>query len=178
MRGVQILWNTQDLRPHLPHSIWYSVCMESGSLDDATCNHSALEDGSSWATTASKALHQLCDVPFDSVLPGNLYQKPLKRLCLLMRCDIGQDKIGMFMFFIGQLPYSFIQLLDRNDPRAVLILCYWAALLSQIDQWISYSAKLECMRLCKFLDGIEDRRFHELLSLPSRICGYLMRDST
>jgi hypothetical protein len=56
------------------------------------------------------------------------------------------------------------------------MLCYWCALLSQIDQWwIVDSAAVECLRLCKFLDAIPDQRIRTLLSFPAGKCGYVAR---
>jgi hypothetical protein len=42
-------------------------------------------------------------------LQENPYKKPLNRLCLLMQCDIGLDKIGMLSLFSGYRP-NFDQL--------------------------------------------------------------------
>jgi hypothetical protein len=177
MRGVRILRDTSNLRPCLDGCIWRPVLIESTSSEEVACNHTESEETNSWASITSKALHRLCEVEFNPTMQGNPYQQPLSRLCLLMRCDIGQDKIGMFMVFIGKLPYSFIQLLDQNDPRAMLILCYWCALLSQIEQWwIVRSANVECTRLCTYLDTIPDQRIHDMLRFPASKCGYLIRD--
>ncbi|KAL5324802.1 hypothetical protein ACEPPN_005920 [Leptodophora sp. 'Broadleaf-Isolate-01'] len=174
MQGTAIL--RSNLCPYLEASVWHSVAVESRSWEEAFCNH--LDSDNSWASLTSWALHRLCGVDPDPMLRENPYEKPLSRLCLLMRCEIGQDKIGMFMSFIGRLPPLFVQLLDRNDSKAMLILCYWSALLSQIDQWwIVSSAVGECLRLCKFLDEIPDQRIRDLLGFPASKCGYVLRES-
>jgi hypothetical protein len=172
MQGAGILRN--NLHPYLNESVWRSVAIESRSWEQAICNH--LDSDDSWASSISRALHQLCEADPGSMSKKNPYEEPLSRLCLLMQCQIGQDKIGMFMSFIGRLSPSFVQLLDRNDPKATLMLCYWCALLSQIDQWwIVDSAAVECLRLCKFLDAIPDQRIRNLLSFPAGKCGYVAR---
>lgn len=171
MQGTAIL--RSHLRPNLNESVWQPVAIESRSLEDAACNH--LDSDDSWASSTSLAFHQLCEADVEPMLEENPYEKPLSRLCLLMRCQIGQDKIGMFMSFIGRLPSSFVQLLDQNDTRAMLILCYWCALLGQIDQWwIVGSAAGECLRLCKLLNAIPDQRIRDLLKFPANKCGYVI----
>lgn len=174
MQGTAIL--RSNIHPHLDDtSIWHRVAIESRGEEEFFCNH--IESEISWASTTSKALHRLCEMELESSVQENPYEKPLSRLCLLMQCDIGQDKIGMFMSFIGRLPPNFVQLLDGNDPRATLILCYWCALLSQIEQWwIVRSATVECARFCAYLDTIPDEMVHDLLRFPASKCGYLIRD--
>jgi hypothetical protein len=175
MQGVRILWETAALRPHMPESCWYPVCMESkAGRKPNSCDHDA-EDPSTWVATTSKALHRLCEMP-----PGqeNPYEIPLAHLCRLMRLDkVDHAQIGIFMVFIGKLPASFVQLLDQNDPMAFLLVAYWATFLSRIDQWwIVDSTKMECMRLCAHLDTVPDPRIRELMKFPASSCGYMMKE--
>jgi hypothetical protein len=177
MRGVTILWDTPNLRPHLENSIWYRVCIDTRASDSSVCNHTEPDETNLWASHTSTVLHQLCDRGPNPGIQENPYQVALSHLCPLMRGDIGQGTIGPFMFLIGSLPSSYIELLDRKDPRAMLILCYWSTFLSQIDQWwITRSAKIVCTRLCKYLDTIPDSRIHDLLRFPASKCGYSMQD--
>ncbi|PMD34944.1 hypothetical protein L207DRAFT_436222 [Hyaloscypha variabilis F] len=169
MQGTSIL--RSNLNPCLNNSVLHPLNLESRSWEEVICNH--LDSGDSWASKASQALHQFCGVNSKSVLEENLYEDPLCRLCQLIQLEIGPDNIGMFMSFIGRLRSSFVELLDRNDPKAMMILCYWCALLSQIDQWwIVASATSECLRLCKLLYVVPDQRIQDLLEFPASKCGF------
>jgi hypothetical protein len=171
MQGTAIL--RSNLHPYLDASVWHPMAIESRCWEEAICNHLDL-DGS-WTSHTSVALHKICEANPDPMLKENPYEKPLSRLCLLMRCGTGQDKICMFMSFIGRLTPLFVQRLELNDSKATLIICYWCALLTQIDQWwIVGSATGECLRLCKLLDEIPDRRIRDLLSFPASKCGYVI----
>ncbi|KAE9365854.1 hypothetical protein N431DRAFT_352320 [Stipitochalara longipes BDJ] len=172
MQGTSIL--RSNLQPYLSKSIWHSVLMESRSWEETVCNH--LDSDDSLASRTSQALHQFCEFDTNSAPGENPYQKPLSRLCQLMRSEIGQDEVGMFMSFIGRLSQSFVELLDRNDSKAMMIICYWCALLSQINQWwIVASATSECLRLCKLLHAIPDPEIQDLLQFPASKCGFTTR---
>ena len=169
MQGTAVL--RSSLQTEFNESVWYPMTIESRSWEEAVCNH--LDSDDSWATRTSRALHQLF-VDSNTESGESPYEKPLAGLCQLLRCEIGQNEIGLFMSFIGRLPPSFVELLERNDPKAMLILCYWCALFSQIDQWwIVASATSECLRLCKLLRAVPDQRIQELLQFSASKCGFI-----
>jgi hypothetical protein len=163
IQGTKVLREHSALKPDADQSIWAPVCIEGRAYEDFTFN-GELDDTDSTAFMRSKALHQLCDVSMDSRNSVNPYQEPLIQLCRLLRCKIGHGTIGMLMVFIGKLPYSFVKLLDEMDPRAMLIIAHWCALMEKVNQWwISQSAEVECARLCGFLEGLSDSRILDLL---------------
>lgn len=83
------------------------------------------------------------------------------------------------MAFAGELPNSFVRLLDERDPRALLILCYWSALLSQLDfWWVIESAHTVCRELCAYLDKVPDQRVRNLLQFPASKCDYVWEDTS
>jgi hypothetical protein len=176
MQGVAILWNTGNIRPYLEGNIWRKKTLESRALENITYDHTESSAADSWASNTSRALHQLFSEQSDPISHHNSpYQEPLRRLCLLMQHSMEQDAICMFMAFIGNLPDSFVQLLGQKDPRAMLLMCYWCALLSQIDQWwIVSSAKFICRTLCNTLSKTPDQRIYNLLQFPATKCGYAM----
>lgn len=175
MRGVCILLDTPDLQAHFKNSVWYRGCNKTHGKD-FTCDHDADDDTESIAGQTSKLLHQLCEWETSSRCPENPYQVALGRLCPLLREGITQMMIGPLMIMIGSVPSTFLGLLELHDPPALLILCYWSTLLSQIDQWwINRSAQVVCSRLCAYLDTVPDKRIHELLRIPAQTCGYTLR---
>jgi hypothetical protein len=173
MQGTRVLREHITLQPEGDQGIWVPVRIEARTYDRCTCNHSKLETTNLTAHNTSIALHQLCGVDMACTAIENPYQQPLSRLCQLMRCDIGHGAIGMFMVFIGKLPSSFLQLLDKNDLRAMLIMVHWCALIGQIDQWwIVQSAKVECARFCRKIDKIPDPSIRGLLPFPLDMSDY------
>lgn len=172
MQGIRLLLSTEKIRPHLKRSIWLPVFLKSGGWKENTCQHLGDVDDP-WAATTSKALHSLCNVPFDSPDRYSSYGLPLSILCELMRSDVSHDTIGKFMVFIGKLPPDFVQLFQEDDPRAMLIMAFWCALICGVDQWwIVHSATVECRRLCASLDNVADLQIRDLLIFPASRCGY------
>ncbi|CAD6443086.1 60e2627e-3c7d-4f23-ac3d-0290e3fafc0f [Sclerotinia trifoliorum] len=175
MRGVPILWDTNDMRSHIEGSVLLDVEHDCKVLDERICDHDKRYDGSTWARETSRALHGLFEVDCDPYRFSNTYQGPLRRVCHLMRLGTGQEAVCLFMSFVGELPASFVLLLEQKDPRALLILCYWSALFSQIDYWwVVDSAIIVCKRLCAYLERTTKFRLHDLLQFPASKCSYIM----
>ena len=175
MQGTKILYEREELRPYLTKSIWLPVFLESNCWEESFCNHQEDEEDS-WAAHTSKALHRLFELDDSSIVDENPYRQPLALLCQLMRCESSHDNIGMFMMFSGKLPPEFIGLLENSDQKAMLIMGYWSALFGKIDQWwIVRSTKVECMRICEFLDKASDARIRDLLAFPAAQCGYTLK---
>ncbi|KAF7876650.1 hypothetical protein EAF04_001735 [Stromatinia cepivora] len=177
MRGVPILWDTKDMRSHLEGSVLLDMEHDCKVLDEGICDHDKPEDGSTWALETSRALHGLFEVDCDPYTFRNTYRGPLRRLCHLMRLGTGQEAACAFMSFVGELPTPFALLLEQKDPRALLILCYWSALFSQINYWwVVESASIVCRWLCAYLERTTKQRLHDLLHFPASKCGYVMSE--
>lgn len=175
MQGVRILLGASGISPHLEQSIWLPVFLESGGWEENICQAAENMDDS-WMSTTSKTLHDLCEVLFDPSCLQSPYQQPLSILCRLIRSNMSHDTIGRFMVFIGKLPNDFVELFEQNEPRALLLMAYWCALISGVDQWwIFRSATAECRRLCASLDNASDSRTRDLLKFPASRCGYILK---
>ncbi|KAH7382086.1 hypothetical protein BKA64DRAFT_607727 [Cadophora sp. MPI-SDFR-AT-0126] len=176
MQGIKSLLNSYSICPHLEQSIWLPVFLESGGWEENTCQHTDEADDS-WASNTSRSLHSLCGVPFDSSRDENPYQQPLKVLCQLMHSGESHETIGRFMVFIGKLPHEFVQLFKQKDPRAMLLMAYWCALICGVDQWwIVPSATFKCRGICASLDQVADSQIRDLLMFPASKCGYLLKN--
>lgn len=178
-QSAEVMWQTGPLSPGLEPSPWVAVGMESMAYETPSCHHDFPEDDESRSAKTSRSLHELCEVdPVSDDGPlMSPYQEPLARLCHLFHTEPTSDSIGQYMSFIGFLPLSFMQLLQQNDPRALLLLCYWCARVSMIDQWwIVRSAQAECLRLCRYLDMLPGQEMHDLLAFPASRCGYEVRE--
>lgn len=59
-------------------------------------------------------------------------------------------------------------MLEKKDPTALLLLCYWYAIGARIGQWwMVDSAKLDGMKLLNFLRETPSTDIQELLKFPS-----------
>ena len=176
MRGVPTLWSTNNLGAHLKKSIWHTVCDESHEgLYGMSCSHTEFSGEDFPGSKICVALNKLCAAQGNLSTFQNAYEGPLHSLCQLMTLDNNRDKIGRYIYFIGSLPEAFLLLLDKNDPIALLIICYWCAFFSQINQWwITRSALVECERLCRYLGELPDPQIDPLLQYPAGKCGFVL----
>jgi hypothetical protein len=70
---------------------------------------------------------------------------------------------------------NYRNLLLEKDPRALLILGYWFAILCKLNQWwIDDRAKLECRSICMYLEHNDDHRIVGLLEFPAEACEYAL----
>lgn len=177
MQGMTVLQRTENLRPHYKNSIWLPVFLGSGGCDlnDQILRTDKVVDDS-WASTTSVLLQTVCQVSNEfTSSPGSPYHQALKSLCGLMHLNSSHSSVNKFITFIGQLPAGFVQLFEQNDTKAMLIMAYWCAMISAIEQWwITDSALAECRRLCAVLDSVSSPEVRELLLFPANKCGYAL----
>ncbi|KAK0257483.1 hypothetical protein B0A54_08890 [Friedmanniomyces endolithicus] len=84
-----------------------------------------------------------------------------------------QLEVG-FMFPILQ---NFIELLERNDTRALLILLCWCAKLPLIEQWWTSVARIEFLRISAHLSSVDNPLVQQLLSLAAQCDVQSPRDA-
>nr|OQO26975.1 hypothetical protein B0A51_04992 [Rachicladosporium sp. CCFEE 5018] len=166
MKGIPILQRTNVLRPHLNHSIWLPVFVETkaysakiGHLPTPTNEHSA-------AFPEIEILRAQCQVNrLDPDNDENPYAIPLAHLDRLSRLSsIGNSQIGMLMVFIGRMPECFVALLETLDPLAMRILALWCDYAGQVEQWWCMGpARQEAARLRRILHQRETSRMPSTL---------------
>ncbi|QIX00705.1 hypothetical protein AMS68_006222 [Peltaster fructicola] len=80
---------------------------------------------------------------------------------------------GIYFAFMGNLTPQYSELLHQRDDRALLLLCYWYAILHSYNIWWStVRATVECQAICMYLETTKDYRIRELLEYPADLCGY------
>jgi hypothetical protein len=180
MQGVKTIMSTPVLRKTLEGGvmapIWNAYFCTPNSESNLP-NDSVDADGS---ITAMKALKELCSADGDcpsnpgTPLAPSPFEMVLKRLePLVLLPHPSHEKVDQFLAFIATMEPSFIELLERNEPRALLVLAFWCARMPLIEQWwTGPSAKLECRRICAHLAQNADGRIRALLKFPARSCGF------
>ncbi|KAL3956022.1 hypothetical protein ACCO45_008868 [Purpureocillium lilacinum] len=62
--------------------------------------------------------------------------------------------VSRFLTFVAQLPAPFRRLLERRDPRALLLLAYWHAKVARRPSWwVRRRSVVEGLAICDYLAG-------------------------
>jgi len=103
---------------------------------------------------------------------NNPYYHAVTLLARLFTVDDMFTVLVGFLTFIGSISPEFKRLLQQKDPRALLLLAYWYAKVSQFGiWWLSRRAILEGEAICIFLERLDQNcnEFRYLLQYPSSI---------
>jgi len=163
--GFQVLQQAPALQSKLGQSIWTPIMGECRgdrhSSTDPIAQFSEIfhsMDGSAEPRRPQKATAPV-SCPYEAAL-GSLRK--------LLRCEVGDGMIGAFFCFSSVLDARFRSLLEKEEPKALLLLLFWYATGTQIDQWwILSSARGEALWLLDFLQRIPDPAIQTLLKFPS-----------
>lgn len=164
MQGTQVLSQNPTLRHGLSRGAWAPLVQR---FDDWRSNifgtYLDLSPRSSEDLEQIRALGHLCakHAPLER---QQLYKTPLFMLEYLAQLPPNLEIGNRFVYFISILSNDFIKLLDAEDHFAMLMMAFWCAFLSRIDQWwISISAGCECRRICTVILQRGDTQLHEIL---------------
>ena len=88
-------------------------------------------------------------------LSGNPYYAAASALGQCLAIDQGKPVIMCFLMFISDMQPVYKSLLERKDPRALLILAWWNAKVSQAEEcwWIQRRIVLEGRAICRYLQS-------------------------
>jgi hypothetical protein len=162
MKGIPILQRTNVLRSHLTKSLWMPVFLESGAFSPKTGPLPEPTVPIQATDPEVEALRIECDVT-NTESDENPYATPIAHLNKLSGMVMDSSKIGPMMVFIGRMPESFVQLLEKRDVRAMKILRFWCGMAEGIEQWWCMKpARDESERL----DGVIGEKEREGLPTP------------
>jgi hypothetical protein len=171
MQGVKTILSTPKLRIQLESSFMYPILQRYSQKPEGE-----VDVDFDKAQLGMGTLKELCETEQPSTLP-NPYISVIARLEPLMLLKPKIDMVELYMAFIASLEASFIELLERNETRALLILSFWCARLPQVGQWwTGPSARHECRRICAHLSRVNDPRVQALLKYPAQSCGFELPD--
>lgn len=154
----------------LYQSIWWTTFMEShddkGPFDDHRPGRVDLHP----------ELADLCEIDDTTTKETNPYHWPLRMLSPLLNLERSANSFPKYTPFMGRLLPDYINLLLKKDPRALVILAWWLALMCSVKSWwIESRVRSECIAICMFLENSSDERILRLLEFPAEACGYLLR---
>ncbi|KAK4905826.1 hypothetical protein LTR49_024917 [Elasticomyces elasticus] len=114
------------------------------------------------------AFVDLCGLDSASTAQNNRYHVILRHLGPLLRSKPTDEHFVKCIAFGARTFLEFRLLLEQKDPKALLLISYWFALLGQLDQWWSRArVKSECLAITDYLSTVPDTRIHALLFYPA-----------
>lgn len=103
---------------------------------------------------------------------GGPFDTALESIRLLMECYVSnkQEMVELTFCFAINLDPRFLHFVEESMPNAMLVMCYWYALVAQVKQWWAYStAHIEGLKLLRWLQNTADISIQALLDFPSEL---------
>lgn len=124
-------------------------------------------------STLLSTLADLCHLTEPSASQNNPYYGAVYKLGTLLDLECDQSTIREFLGFFDALDFEFLGLLERKEPRALLLLAHWYAKVCGSMWWRGRRALLECQATCIYLQRHhgDNAALQELLFLPKLIRG-------
>lgn len=162
--GKKAVWRIAD--PLRPESVFH------GLLEGCEQNLQASGAMKPGIEGFSSQLATLCGLDGLSNPGKNSYYAAVRRLITLLTIDCNHSSSLKFLFFISDMQTDFICLLERKDPRALLLLVVWYAKVCHYQWWIARRAMLECRAICIYLEKYyaSETAIQELLYFPKMRC--------
>ncbi|CAK1364857.1 unnamed protein product [Cercospora beticola] len=111
---------------------------------------------------------KLCEMDETSTSHNNPYHKIVRGLAPLLCLEPAPSNFATLFAFLGRTWPSLKPLVYIRDPRGLLLLSYWLALLQQVDQWwLTKKARAACGAIIAFLSRVQDPEIDELMAFPS-----------
>ncbi|PGH18796.1 hypothetical protein AJ79_00209 [Helicocarpus griseus UAMH5409] len=149
-------------------NIWVPV------INDADDHKGTISDDRPGPEGIPAGFVELCGIEEDSNRENNPYHAPLRVMANLQNIEPSSATFSKLVTFVGEVNHSYRELLRKKDPRALLILSHWFAMMCAVDQWwVQNRVRSECWAICRFLEKHSDVRIRRLLEFPARSCGYL-----
>ena len=177
MQGVKTIMQTPKLRKQLEDGDLSAIVRHY--IGPASKQPITVGLGRSQRSTSTVgALMELCGLQDRNCSP-NVYSSAMDRLEPIMLSEPTHDDTEQYLGFIATLEPSFLELLEKRDTRALLILAYWCTRVSLIKHWwTAPSAKAECRRICAHLSREKDARVQALLKGPADFCGFNLQQQS
>lgn len=108
----------------------------------------------SFSSSSSFAVFDSSSSESDSSDTTSPYHVPLSILAQLFPQRASDRNVSRFLTFVAQLPAPFRRLLERRDPRALLLLAYWHAKVARRPSWwVRRRSVVEGLAICDYLSG-------------------------
>lgn len=113
---------------------------------------------------------ELCGITERSSPEANPFYTPLEHLFFYRHLEPCANNFAKLITFVGKADDRFQTLVLQLEKRALLILAYWLAMMTRIQQWwISRRSSSECRSIVGYLMHDEDIRVRKLLEYPATV---------
>jgi hypothetical protein len=97
-------------------------------------------------------LVELCELDESSNSENNSYHAAVRTLSTLLLNPSSLPQPLKFLGFLNNINDGFETMLEKKDPRSLLLMSIWYGLVPKSAWWISLRASLECRAICIYLD--------------------------
>ncbi|KAH8812991.1 hypothetical protein F5884DRAFT_899193 [Xylogone sp. PMI_703] len=123
-----------------------------------------------------EAFITLFDLDENSTADNNPYYLQAHAVAALSNIPCDRASIIRFLGLLTHLRPEYRSLMEQKDPRALLLICHWYALIIDGIWWIARRARVECKSICLYLEKRckNDKAIMELLEYPRQRCGLVL----
>lgn len=122
-------------------------------------------------------LASYCGINVTSTQPTCPYLEFYIQLAPLVTRKPSMQYLGLYTNAVGGLDYRFVELLEQEDSKAMVLFAHWLALMMCVDAWwLSRRTRRECWNVCRILDGRLRGGERVLLERPAGACGYKIEE--
>ena len=176
--GFRLLLN--QLERHLGESVWLPVFMDA-DLEEPLTTPVRLQDGSETDyDEVEQLLCQFCSITGESTPENNVYYSTLETvICVRRLRPMVPELFNKLVTLLGRVSPEMKKLLWARDTAALLILCHFLSLMSELKQWwITARAESECHAIMVYLhdqsrDDINPGRLQKVLAEPAKAMGFV-----
>lgn len=172
MRGMQFIMQSPHLVSSLERSAFHSVLRKNAHSWQQICEQEQRDTNNRVAAD----LHQLRALDHFVGLCANPDQRRVLSHSLSMLRDLAHIRpqpatIGVFMIWINRQPSEYIDLLQLEEPLALLMLGMWCVMFGRIEEWwIVGPARAETRKICEQVERMGDGRFGSVVGYLRSLC--------
>lgn len=152
-----------ETKPFHRESIWHPMFIATDTFRFTEPRDSDLDE----------ELGSFCGVTPESSEENNVYLAFFVQLAPLVSRNPDLKYMRKYSASVGAIESGFIDLLESDDSRALVLFAHWMALMcSCITWWVTRRISNECWMICSILDRKLKGRQRMLMVKPAVACGY------
>ena len=117
---------------------------------------------------------KIFELDADSTKDTNPYHDAACSLARLLHVECNATTVLEFLSFISHVQPELKKLIERKEPRALLLIACWYAKTYSYQWWIYRRGLLEGQSICMYLDKYHpyEEAIHRLLEYPKQLLGF------
>ena len=176
--GFKLLLN--QLERYLGESVWLPVFMDADPEQPLT-TPVGIDNGSETdIDEVEKLLCQFCGITIQSTPEDNVYYSTLETIICVRRLrPMRAALFNKLITLMGRISPEMKKLLWMRDTAALLILCHFLSMMSELKQWwITARARSECHAIMVYLldqnrKDDDAARIRTVLAEPVEVMGFV-----